>query len=287
VYGESESTEASAAGVYGTSASTGVRGESTDALSGVGVKGEGWVGVRGESHETNGAGLYGLAHTTTGQNWGVIGTSLSSQGYGGYFQAFGTGLVAKGGAGAAADVVLAATSEGEDNGNLYSDPDYASSDLVLYTNDDIAIHLDENDDESGSTFTVNNSANTIVFSVNESGTVQVNGTTVHSSDRNRKEDLADVDVQRVLAGVAGLPMQTWRYRDDPVKHIGPMAQDFAAAFGVGQDDVTIASIDADGVALAAIQALYELVETQRSRLEQQHVEIAQLRAQVQLLINDN
>ena len=41
-----------------------------------------------------------------------------------------------------------------------------------------------------------------------------------------------------------------------MRHVGPMAQDFYAAFGVGEDDRDITSIDEDGVALAAIQALH-------------------------------
>lgn len=78
------------------------------------------------------------------------------------------------------------------------------------------------------------------------------------SDRAMKSNLAAVNPQAVLAGVAGLPMQTWSYtsQDASVKHIGPMAQDFAAAFGVGEDDRHISTVDADGVALAAIQGLY-------------------------------
>jgi hypothetical protein len=42
------------------------------------------------------------------------------------------------------------------------------------------------------------------------------------------------------------PMQTWtaRGQDPSVRHMGPMAQDFAAAFGVGEDDTHIATIEA-------------------------------------------
>ena len=45
-----------------------------------------------------------------------------------------------------------------------------------------------------------------------------------------------------------------------IRHIGPMAQDFYAAFGVGEDDRHISTVDADGVALAAIQGLYQVVQ---------------------------
>jgi hypothetical protein len=45
-----------------------------------------------------------------------------------------------------------------------------------------------------------------------------------------------------------------------------MAQDFHAAFGVGPDDKHIATVDADGVALAAIQGLNQKVESENATL---------------------
>jgi len=65
-----------------------------------------------------------------------------------------------------------------------------------------------------------------------------------------------------VAWVAEVAILTWNYKtqDDSIRHIGPMAQDFRAAFGLGEDDKRITTIDADGVALAAIQALYKLVD---------------------------
>lgn len=77
-----------------------------------------------------------------------------------------------------------------------------------------------------------------------------------TSDRNAKENFAAVDPAAVLAKVAALPLSAWNYKADPAtRHIGPMAQDFHAVFGVGPDDKHIATVDADGVALAAIQGL--------------------------------
>jgi hypothetical protein len=78
------------------------------------------------------------------------------------------------------------------------------------------------------------------------------------SDRNMKANFAAVDSQSILEQVAAMPIQLWNYKsqDASVKHIGPMAQDFSAAFGVGEDDKHISTVDADGVALAAIQGLY-------------------------------
>ena len=83
-----------------------------------------------------------------------------------------------------------------------------------------------------------------------------------SSDRNVKENFAPVDAAEILEKVAALPIQRWNYQADATTpHIGPMAQDFHAAFGVGPDNTRIATVDADGVALAAIQALAGQVKT--------------------------
>jgi hypothetical protein len=78
------------------------------------------------------------------------------------------------------------------------------------------------------------------------------------SDRTKKAGFAPVDVEAVLAKVAALPLTTWHYTNDAAAtpHLGPMAQDFHAAFGLGGDDKTITTVDADGVALAAIQGLH-------------------------------
>jgi hypothetical protein len=101
------------------------------------------------------------------------------------------------------------------------------------------------------------------------------------SDRARKRDVAGVDPADMLARAAALPIATWSYTfDDPtVRHIGPMAQDFAALFGVGADDRHIHPIDGQGVALAAIQGLY--AEVQRLQTEQAalHARLATLEAE--------
>jgi hypothetical protein len=68
-----------------------------------------------------------------------------------------------------------------------------------------------------------------------------------------------------------MPIATWSYKNEgSIRHIGPVAQDFSTAFGVGYDDKTIATIDADGVALAAIQGLHQM-------MQQQDREIARLK----------
>jgi len=89
------------------------------------------------------------------------------------------------------------------------------------------------------------------------------------SDRNVKDHFASVDTEALLAHVLALPITTWNYKsqDTSIRHIGPMAQDFFAAFKVGEDDKHITGIDEGGVALAAIQGLNQKLEQQISQLQ--------------------
>ena len=103
------------------------------------------------------------------------------------------------------------------------------------------------------------------------------------SDRALKEGFGSVDPRAILAGVARLPIETWSYQGETVRHLGPMAQDFAAAFGLGADDRHIHVVDAAGVALAAIQGLHGLVQAQAARLEGFDRELATLRAETAAL----
>jgi len=93
------------------------------------------------------------------------------------------------------------------------------------------------------------------------------GTWASASDRNMKTNIARVDDAAVLDEVVRLPIDRWSYvTERGVRHVGPMAQDFYAAFGVGEDDKHITSIDEDGVALAAIKALHAENADLRARL---------------------
>ncbi|QQZ19376.1 tail fiber domain-containing protein (plasmid) [Rhodococcus sp. 21391] len=82
-----------------------------------------------------------------------------------------------------------------------------------------------------------------------------------------------VGVNEVLERVVALPVSIWTYGFDhhSVRHMGPMAQDFAAAFGLGSTDRRINMVDANGVCMASIQALHR-------RLVELELEVAQLRA---------
>ena len=100
-----------------------------------------------------------------------------------------------------------------------------------------------------------------------------------SSDRALKERFEAVEPRAVLAGVMTLPIERWSYTGEPVRHLGPMAQDFAAAFRLGADDRHIFPLDATGVALAAIQGLHAVVQAQATRLEALERELMTLRGE--------
>ena len=102
------------------------------------------------------------------------------------------------------------------------------------------------------------------FNVHASGGIYLNGSLEIASDRNLKKDFSFVSAREILDKVVELPIQTWRFKteEDSISHIGPMSQDFMAAFGYGLDERYITSVDIDGVALAAVQGLNERLEEQ-------------------------
>ncbi len=104
------------------------------------------------------------------------------------------------------------------------------------------------------------------------------------SDRSRKENFQPVDAQALLEGLAVIPITTWNYtgQDPAIRHIGPTAQDFNGLLPDlgGEGEEYINSLDADGVALAGIQGLYEQNQEQTARIESLEAENGTLQAQV-------
>jgi hypothetical protein len=105
------------------------------------------------------------------------------------------------------------------------------------------------------------------------------------SDRDLKENIAAVDVYGILNRVASLPIQTWNYKsqDAATRHIGPMAQDFAEAFNVGSDNRHIDTVDANGVALASIQALARMIQERDGEIAELRAGLTMLKAEISAL----
>ncbi len=119
-----------------------------------------------------------------------------------------------------------------------------------------------------------------VISTSTGAYLSEGGVWTDSSDRAKKEGFRSIDPGAILEQVNRLPISTWNFKtEDPsVCHIGPVAQDFHAAFGVGADDKHIAALDANGVALAAIQGLNEKLE-RGTRNAEQRMQNAEVRTQ--------
>jgi len=105
------------------------------------------------------------------------------------------------------------------------------------------------------------------------------------SDRNVKDNFAGIDGESLLTKIAALPISTWNYKTQAtsIRHMGPTAQDFRSAFGLGEDEKHIANIDSEGVSLAAIQALYKLNQEKDRKIAELSEALGQLKAEVDKL----
>ena len=142
----------------------------------------------------------------------------------------------------------------------------------------------ESSDTAPNQFIARASGGVYFWSGASTGAVLASGSGSWSSlsDRNAKSNLSRVDGQALLIRLAAIPIATWNYKEQPesTRHMGPMAQDFRAAFGLGEDDKHISTVDAEGVALAAIQALYQTVTELKQDLGDKDHQIAELRARL-------
>lgn len=80
-------------------------------------------------------------------------------------------------------------------------------------------------------------------------------------------------------------MRTWDYRSrsEPIRHIGPTAQDLKTAFRLGASDTVITSADVDGVALAAIQGLNQKLDIETAARRAENAEFKEQLAELRQL----
>lgn len=119
-------------------------------------------------------------------------------------------------------------------------------------------------DTTGANFQINKVGTGVnEFRVNPNGDIRARGSSyavqhINTSSREHKKDFEPIDASSILDRLAALPITTWRYKDhdEDERHLGPTAEDFQQAFGLS-DGQRISTVDADGVALAAIKGLHE------------------------------
>ena len=117
-----------------------------------------------------------------------------------------------------------------------------------------------------------------------SGNLEVGSCTGCSifSDSALKANFSMIDTRSVLDKLAALPIKEWSYKSDSpsVRHLGPMAQDFKEAFNLGADDKHIDMVDANGVTMASVQALYRMMLEKDEEIKQLRTQMAQQQAQL-------
>jgi len=252
-------------GVAQTESGAGVLGENEHGAAvygkasgnGIGIKGYGLNGDGGDFYSDNQNGIT----TQSEGGYGIEATSLDEAA--GFFE----GGVALGGQ-VETDLILGSDDEveGADDGILSSDLNMKSSDLHFIANDRVIVMLDKDDDQD-SYYQIINGKNDKILTLEENGNLDIMGTLSQGSDVNRKYDIQSVVYQDVLSKVSSLDIYEWKYIGEDKTHMGPMAQDFYNSFHLNNTKTRIASIDIDGVALASIKALYQIVLEQQKEID--------------------
>lgn len=93
------------------------------------------------------------------------------------------------------------------------------------------------------------------------------------SDENSKIKVSSVNDLETLEAMSAIPISTWRYQGQHVTHMGPMAQDMYAAFGVGEAPDRISTSDADGAILSALRGLAQLKDGLQEKVESLHADL--------------
>jgi hypothetical protein len=243
------------AAVWGDAQSSPPNGQGNEISTGIGVLGSSLHGFGVSGNSSSGIGVDGDSTT------GIAVRGNSREGIGGSFSGR-VGIEASG-EGTNPDLSL-----GGFTGII------SGTDVLLEATEDIELRLDK-DNTGSNLFLVRNATNTQIFSLGESGNIVIAGTLFQGSDRAVKHDIEAINTHDILEKVAALPLSSWRYNASPdAKHVGPMAQDFYTAFGLGNTDKGIATVDADGISLAAIQGLYQIVQEQQAKIEALEAKLA-------------
>ena len=124
----------------------------------------------------------------------------------------------------------------------------------------------------------------VQYRFNPTGTLTLTSV-VETSGRQFKENVVPLESRQILGQLEDLSLSSWNYKVDPdrVRHVGPMAEDFYAAFGLGWDDQHLSPRDLAAVALAAVQGVNEVVQERDTQIAGLEQRIAELEALVRTL----
>lgn len=188
---------------------------------------------------------------------------------------------------------------GGDDGIIISDPDLTDSDIIVAAGDNIRMDIDWDGGSAGEfevfsntteilnlkengEFEIYNGTNRILW-LTSTGNLFIDGDLNPPSDVRKKKNIHLIEYNDVLQKLKSVPLYEWEYLNQDVKHIGPMAQDFYKAFGLGHGETSISTVDADGVALSSIIALSQENDQLKAALAQQKQLIDSLLQRVSLL----
>jgi parallel beta-helix repeat protein len=119
------------------------------------------------------------------------------------------------------------------------------------------------------------------LTLDASGNLTVAGTVNGVSDRNAKTAIVALNGAEVLTKLTALPVSQWAYKKEPaVNHIGPMAQDFYGAFGLGADDKHLAPGDLAGVAVIGVKALHKMIEARDATIAAHEAKIVEQESKI-------
>jgi hypothetical protein len=260
------------------------------------VSGNGGIGVLGRSSARGMVGTQGDLGLSCAGTYGVGGCATEGAGVSGNSQ---TGI---GVFGNSTTRGVVGTLGGTSCAGTYAVGGCAASDIAVYgrsTNNDAVVGVSSSPNHTGIVGANYSGGFAAYFEAGSNGPTGAlavcsfkAGTTgwACSSDKNLKENFRAVDSLEVLEAVANMPVTIWSMKGSKTRQMGPTAQDFHAAFGLGEDDKTINNTDAQGVALAAIQGLNEKnrrlearvkeLEAQLAALHSLQAEVAALKAQI-------
>lgn len=137
----------------------------------------------------------------------------------------------------------------------------------------------------GRAWVLREAAGVEAVAVTHDGQMRIAGTLAQGSSRETKHRIEPVRTRDVLSSLSRLEISRWQYRDDAAgaEHMGPMAEDFHGAFGLGADDKHISPGDMAAVALSSLQEMDRRSQAQSEEIERLRGQVSSLEQRLEQL----